>query len=65
MKLKFNKKNLVTLSKDSKVMPNNLTVNIAGGAMWMTGVRCYEPGSTGCISNDPIGDTNCRTNTCA
>lgn len=63
MQLKLNKKKLVNLSDDAKVIPSEETPNIAGGDTIITiDIMCDATGSCGCIS-DPR-DTACNTNTC-
>lgn len=59
MKLELNKKQLVNLSQDAQVLPNELTPQVGGGALTD---RCMlpsadNPNQPGCRVSDPTGFT--------
>lgn len=60
MKLELNKKQLVNLSQDSQVLPNELTPQVGGGAVteWCPMPSADSPNQPGCHISDPTGMTN-------
>lgn len=59
MKLELNKKQLVNLSQDSQVLPNELTPQVGGGAVteWCIEPSIHNPNQPGCNASDPSGST--------
>lgn len=59
MKLKLNKKQLVNLSKDNEVLPNELTPQVGGGnySAWCPPPSVDNPNQPGCHISDRQGLT--------
>ncbi len=60
MKLELHKKQLVNLSQDAQVLPNELTPQIGGGAItqqWCPEPSAHNPNQHGCPVSDPSGLT--------
>jgi hypothetical protein len=59
MKLELNKKQLVNLSQDAEVLPNELTPQVGGGAVtgWCPEPSVDSPNRPGCPISDPTGLT--------
>ncbi|PKM17925.1 MAG: hypothetical protein CVV11_17635 [Gammaproteobacteria bacterium HGW-Gammaproteobacteria-15] len=60
MKLELNKKQLVNLSQDAQVLPNELTPQVGGGAIteWCPEPSVHNPNQPGCNASDPSGFTH-------